>query len=148
MSETRKVATGKLGAMGFLILGAAIGCGSSNGNGGSGGTAGTAGTANSGLPATTIVAALTDAQLGTLCDALAMPAGGYGKSATCGDAGETQSDGMNQADCVSQLRTFGSVCPTATVSDAEGCANAKGKDLCSFDTVAGCATIRACLADT
>jgi hypothetical protein len=140
MSETRKLATGLIGALGVLTLGAAIGCGS--GSSGSGG-----GTANSGLPKTTMVAALTDAQLATLCDALVMPGGGYGKSQTCGDAG-VQTNGTDQADCVSQLRTLGSICPQVTVGDAEDCANAKGTNLCAVQTAPGCANVRACFSDT
>jgi hypothetical protein len=139
MSQSRKRVTGWFGGFGILILGAAAGCGGGSGGGG---------TASSGLPRTTMVAALTDAQVGTLCDALAMPAGGYGKSQTCGGDAGTQSDGANQADCVSQLRTLGSICPTVTVGDSEDCANSEGTNLCSFDTATGCAKIRACLADT
>src|SRR5450432_3681122 len=133
MSQTRKLFGGLL----VLILGAAAGCGVGSGGGGGG-------TANSGLPRGTIVASLTDAQVNTLCDALAIPAGGYGKSQSCGDAG-TQSDGANQADCFTLLRAFGSICPQVTVGNKEDCANDIGTDLCAFETKAGCAAIRACL---
>jgi hypothetical protein len=155
MSQTRKLFGGLL----VLVLGAAAGCGGGSGGGGgagsggggsggggSGGGGGGGGTANSGLPRATIIASLTDAQINTLCDALAMPAGGYGKSQSCGDAG-TQSDGTNQADCFMLLRAFGSICPTVTVGDKEDCANDIKTDLCAFETKAGCAAIRACLAD-
>jgi hypothetical protein len=155
MSQTRKLFGGILVLTSVLILGAATGCGGGSGSGGGagsggggsgGGGAGGGGTANSGLPRGTIVASLTDAQVNTLCDALAIPAGGYGKSQSCGDAG-TQSDGANQADCFTLLRAFGSVCPTVTVGDKEDCANDIKTDLCALETKAGCAAIRACFAD-
>jgi hypothetical protein len=144
-----KCVTKLFGGLLVLTLGAATGCGGGSGGGGGAGSGGggSGGTANSGLPRTTIIASLTDAQVATLCDALAVPAGGYGKSQQCGDAG-TQSDGANQADCVAQIRTLGSICPTVTVGDSEDCANSEGTNLCSFETASGCAAIRACLADT
>jgi len=120
------------------------GCGGgSNDGAGGGGAKGGAG-ASSGLSRTATVKSLTSAQATTLCDWQTAKQGGYGRSVTCAD-GSMQSTDPDQATCVSAVSLVGSLCPTLTVGDVEDCADASQTDLCSFDTQAGCAKVRACI---
>lgn len=124
-----------------------FGCGGGSGGGsdggGGGGTNGGTG-ASSGLLRTATVKSLTSAQAATLCDWQNGKQGGYGRSVTCAD-GSTQTTDPDKATCVSAASLVGSLCPTLTVGDIEDCANASQTDLCSFDTQAGCANVRACI---
>jgi len=131
----------------FAILGclSMFGCGggSSGGNDGGGGGNGGAGT-SSGLSRTATVKSLSSAQAATLCDWQSAKQGGYGRSVNCAD-GSMQTTDPDKATCVSAVSVVGGLCPTLTVGDIEDCANASKTDLCSFDTQAGCANLRACI---
>ncbi len=120
--------------------GAADGGGAGGGGGGSGGAVGT----SSGLPRTDTVGSLTGAQAATLCDWLNAKQGGYGRSVSCPDGSEADTD-LSQASCVASVPSFATGCPSLTVGDVEDCANAIGTSLCQMPTAAGCANVNACL---
>jgi len=124
-----------------------FGCGggSSSDNDGGGGRGANGGTGtSSGLSRAATVKSLTPAQAGTLCDWQSGKQGGYGRSVDCAD-GSTQTTDPDKTMCVSAVSAVGSLCPTLTVGDVEDCANASQTDLCSFETQAGCANVRACI---
>lgn len=113
----------------------AVSCGSSDGGAGS--------SSSSGIPASTLISALTTAQAGTLCDWENGKTGGYGRVVSCPD-GSTQGSDPDKATCVSDVPDVGAACPTLTVGDIESCANAIGPNLCRLPTDPGCAAFDAC----
>jgi hypothetical protein len=134
----------------LLFVGlAGFSCGSSNGGaadgggGGSGGSGGAVGT-SSGLPRASTLGSLTSAQDSTLCDWENAKQGGYGRSVSCPDGSEDDTD-LSQASCVASVPGFATGCPSLTVGDVEDCANAIGTNLCQMPTAAGCANVNACL---
>lgn len=123
-----------------LCLASALGvasCGGDDGGGGGGGGS------SSGLPRSTPLGSLNSSQAGTFCDWTNNKGGGYGRTATCADGSEEDTD-PDKASCVTALPLVGAFCPTLTVGDAEDCANAIGADLCKRTTAAGCAAVNAC----
>jgi hypothetical protein len=135
----------------LLLVGlAGFSCGSStggvaDGGGGKGGDAGggAVGT-SSGLPRASTLGSLTTAQDATLCDWENAKQGGYGRSVSCPNGSEDDTD-LTQASCVASVPGFATGCPSLTVGDVEDCANAIGTNLCQMPTAAGCANVNACL---
>ena len=113
-----------------VMLGAlAIGCSSSSGGGGTGA---------SGVASGKRLDSLTDAEKGTLCDWEAAKFGGYGMVMDCG-GGVTLTADASQAECVADWFT---TC-TATVGQAEACANAASCSNISPASAAFCSTAAA-----
>jgi len=78
-----------------------------------------------------------------LCDQLAIAQGGYGRVVQC-DGGMQTTD-INQASCVSGISSIASLCPTLTVGNLVGCANATGPDLCMYPIVPECSEVFKCV---
>ena len=116
----------------ILVFAALAGCGGSSG-----------GSSTSGIPRTTIFAALTAAQSGTLCEWVNTNQGGYGRSITC-SAGDTQTTDDSKAVCMTGVSLLATLCPQLSVADIEDCVNAIGTDLCAFETNAACGPVLNC----
>ena len=85
---------------------------------------------------------LTDVQAGEVCDYVSDVQGGYGYSKMCGD-GITLSVKKDRATCVMSFKALSTSC-TATVGDAEACAEAVQDDLCLLLSAPACQWAIAC----
>jgi hypothetical protein len=115
------------------------------GTSGSSGTSGTSGTTaeECGVSGTKTLAAVSDAEKGTICDCTNQLEGGYGKSFAC-DGGLTLSNKKDQAACIAAWTP----CTNATVADGVACAHAVTEhDRCDLAAAIGdarCAYISSC----
>ena len=118
----------RFGSVLVLVVALVTGCG-----GGSSGT---------GIPASTKVSVLTDAQQKTLCDYVNGKRGGYEKTIMCPDNSTFQTD-PTQDDCVLILKGAAG-CMDLTVGDIEGCANGPMGNACTFATAPECKNVYNC----
>ena len=77
-----------------------------------------------------------------LCEYMVEAEGGVGASKMCGD-GITVTV-KSAADCTTGLSAFSTSC-TATVDNAESCAEAAGDDLCALISSSSCSFLLQCL---
>lgn len=94
------------------------------------------------ISSTTKIKDLTDPQAAEVCDYTSDVEGGYGYSKMCGD-GVTLNVKKDQATCVASLKSLSASC-TATVGDAEACAEAAEDDLCKLLSAPQCAWAISC----
>ena len=98
---------------------------------------------SSGVDGSKKLADLSLSEMGDLCDYTSDVEGGYGASKMCGD-GFSISVQSREA-CIAQLEATVAGC-TATVDNAEACAEAIGEDLCKLLSEPKCAFALQCSA--
>jgi hypothetical protein len=140
--------------VGAILVVGLLACSSttSSTSGGTSGDSGTSGTPGSsggtqadtcGVAGTKTLAAVSDAEKGTICDCTNELEGGYGKSFAC-DGGVTLSNKKDQAACIAAWTP----CTNATVADGIACAHAIVEhDRCDLGGAIGdarCAYISSC----
>ncbi|HET7505199.1 MAG TPA: hypothetical protein VFK02_29475 [Kofleriaceae bacterium] len=103
-------------------------CGSSSGSGGSG------------VSGSKKLVELSPSEQDQLC-AYSVDAAGGAREVDCG--GGQMVTIQDKASCVASFGAFDAQC-TATVDDAEGCAEARGRDACHVDAAA-CSALGSCL---